>query len=69
MRYINIKRFRAVMMCILAVTFMTTGLYIYKALNSKPKCDCMFPNSKQYGVISSGGKCEVVPCETGQSKK
>jgi hypothetical protein len=69
MRNISTKRFKAAMMCILALTFMTAGLYIYKALNSKPKCDCMFPNSKEYGVISAGGKCRVVPCEVGQPSK
>lgn len=51
------------MMCILALTFMTAGLFLYKALNATPKCDCKFPNSKRYGVIGAGGTCRMVPCE------
>ena len=69
MRLIPTSKFKAALMCVLALTFMTAGLYIYKALNSKPKCDCTFTSSKRYGVISAGGKCEIVPCELPQPNK
>jgi hypothetical protein len=56
-------------MCVLALTFMTAGVFIYRALNSEPKCDCKFPNTKRYGVISAAGSCVEVPCKIGQPGK
>ena len=49
-------------MCVLALVVIA-GLYVYRRSTTKPKCDCMFPNSGRYGVIGLGGGCRVVDCE------
>lgn len=57
------KKFKAVVMTVAALVAVVAGLYIYRWSNTKPKCNCMFPNSKRYGVVSAGGVCRVAECE------
>jgi hypothetical protein len=63
MHFVSAKRLKLLMMCVLAFVAVTAGWYIYRSANAKPVCDCMFPNSKRYGVMGSGGTCRVVECE------
>jgi hypothetical protein len=69
MLYTYTKRLKVMMMCVLAVLIVTTGWFIYHSANAKPVCNCMFPNSRRYGVIGSGGNCRVVECEVKQASK
>jgi hypothetical protein len=69
MRYISVKKLKAIMMCVVALVMVTTGLYVYRWANTKPKCNCLFPNSKRYGVVGQGGVCRVVDCEINRAAK
>ncbi|HEX8283140.1 MAG TPA: hypothetical protein VF588_07285 [Pyrinomonadaceae bacterium] len=31
-------------------------------LSTKPDCNCFYPNSGRYGVLSGGGECVVSEC-------
>ena len=57
------RKSKVFVMCILAMVVIAAGLYVYRWSTTKPKCNCMFPNTKTYGVIGQGGKCRVVDCE------
>jgi hypothetical protein len=58
------KKSKLITLCVLAlVVFIAGGLYVYRRSTVKPKCNCMFPATGEYGVIGSGGKCKVVDCE------
>ena len=63
MRNTSMKKSKVTMMCVLALVVIAAGLYVYRWSTAKPKCNCMFPNSKRYGVIGQGGGCRVVDCE------
>lgn len=62
------KKSKLLIMCILALVVIAVGLYVYRS-TTKPKCTCMFPNTKRYGVIGAGGVCRVVDCEIPQAAK
>ena len=57
------NRLKAIMMCVLALVVVAAGVYVYRWSNTKPKCNCMFTESKRYGVIGRGGGCMLVECE------
>ena len=57
------------MVCVLTLVVIAVGLYGYRWLTAKPKCNCMFPDTKQYGVIGPGGGCRVVDCEIVKATK
>jgi hypothetical protein len=63
----SIKKSKAIMMCVLALVVIAAGLYVYRRSTTKPKCNCLFPNSGRYGVIGQGGVCRVVDCEIPQA--
>ena len=63
MRNPSVKRFKAVVMCVLALVAVVASWYVYRWSVAKPKCNCMFPQSKRYGVVGRGGTCRVVDCE------
>lgn len=67
MRNTSMKKSKVIVMCVLALVVIGAGLYVYRWLTTKPKCDCMYPNSRQYGVIGRGGVCRVVDCEIPQT--
>jgi len=69
MRNTSMKKSKVTMMCVLALVAIAAGLYVYRWSTTKPKCNCMFPNSKRYGVIGQGGVCRVVDCEVPQAAK
>lgn len=69
MRNISGMKLKAIMMCVVALMMLTTGLYVYRWANTKPKCNCLFPNSKRYGVVGQGGVCRVVDCEINRAGK
>ncbi|HEX8922733.1 MAG TPA: hypothetical protein VF766_14755 [Pyrinomonadaceae bacterium] len=51
---------------------MTAGLYVGDILNerNRTKCDCVFPNSRRYGVIDKNGVCRVSrSCVVAQARK
>lgn len=39
-----------------------------KSKNMLPACNCIYPNSNKYGVITNG-KCKVTKCQLKQKKK
>ena len=57
------------MRCVLALVVIVAGLFAYRWLTAKPKCNCMFADTNQYGVIGRGGGCRVVDCEKVQAAK
>lgn len=59
----SMKKFKAIMMTVLALVVVAASFYIYRWSTAKPKCNCMFPNSYRYGVVSQGGVCREVDCE------
>jgi hypothetical protein len=63
------KKSKIILMCVLAVVVITVGLYVYRRSTTKPKCNCMFPNTGKYGVIGFGGACRVVDCEAPQAAR
>ena len=66
----SMKRSKLILMCVLAVVVVIpAGLYVYRRSTTKPKCNCMFPNTRKYGVIGFGGGCRVVDCEVPQAAK
>lgn len=69
MRETPTKKYRVIMMSILALAVVAGGLFIYRLATATPQCDCMFPNSKRYGVISAGGTCKEVKCELKQARQ
>ena len=69
MRNTSMKKFKPIMMCVMALVVVVAGFYVYRWSTAKPKCNCMFPNSKRYGVIGQGGGCKVVDCEIVQPAK
>ena len=56
------KKFKTILMAVVAFVVVAAGFFVYRWATATPTCDCMFPNSKRYGVIGSGGKCRVVEC-------
>jgi len=63
------RRSKVIMMCVLALVVISAGLYVYRRITIKPKCNCMFPNSGRYGVIGQGGQCRVIDCEIVKAAK
>lgn len=69
MRITPPTKLKALMMCFLALLVFTSGFYVYRWASAKPKCNCMYPNTKQYGVIGQGGTCRIVDCELKEARK
>lgn len=53
---------------LVALIAIASTVVLYLNRNSKPKCDCYFPNTGKYGVVSQGGKCSEIDCEAPKPK-
>lgn len=38
------------------------GFYAWRVTSQKPECNCVFPNTKEYGVIKDD-ECVVTDCK------
>jgi hypothetical protein len=48
----------AILLALVAIALTVLG---YRR-SGKPDCNCYFPNTGRYGVLSGGGKCIVTEC-------
>jgi len=53
---------------LILVILIILGLYFFTRPTDKPKCNCIFPNTGEYGVIKDG-ECVVMDCKRDSQNK
>jgi hypothetical protein len=59
MAYLRLKYIVAILILVL---LLVAGFHVFRVSPTKPSCNCMFPNSNRYGVITNG-RCIEVRCD------
>lgn len=56
------RRLKLIISVVAVVVLMVVGYYVWHFSSEKPQCNCVFSQTREYGVIKDG-ECVVVDCK------
>jgi flagellar basal body-associated protein FliL len=56
------KKSKTLISVLVLIMLAAAGFYAWRVSSQKPECNCVFPNTKEYGVIKDD-ECVVTDCK------